>query len=124
MTSPGGDPTKRCLHLFLPIQLVALAAPVALAGLDPDMDSMGIWLDAAGNSNCFVEAPFAPFTTYLLLSNPAGPTGGFACRVSLVGRSSPYPVLIPRAWPVPRAYQRIRLIFRVSTPSVVSSRQR
>ena len=150
MTSPGGDPTKRCLHLFLPIQLVALAAPVALAGLDPDMDSMGIWLDAAGNSNCFVEAPFAPFTTYLLLSNPAGPTGGFACRVSLVGapyfilatdlrggadidasaegflvgRSSPYPVLIPRAWPVRRAHQRIRLIFRVSTPSVVSSRQR
>ncbi len=82
---------KRCLHLFLPILLVALAAPVALAGLDPDTDSMGIWLDAAGNTNCFVEAPFAPFTTYLLLSHPAGPTGGFACRVSLVG--APYFIL-------------------------------
>jgi hypothetical protein len=30
---------------------------------------------------------FAPFSAYLLLSNPAGPTSGFACRVSLGGRA-------------------------------------
>ncbi len=70
------------------VALVISDAPVACAGLDPDPDSMGIYFDATGNSNCLWNGPFAPFSAYLLLSNPAGPTSGFACRVSLEG--APY----------------------------------
>ena len=70
------------------LALIISAAPVAVAGLDPDPDSMGIYFDAAGNSNCLWNGPFAPFSAYLLLSNPVGPTSGFACRVSRVGAPS------------------------------------
>jgi hypothetical protein len=76
---------KRCLRLFLPIVLAALAGPAAFAGLDPDPDSMGIYFDTAGNSNCANLSMFTPQNAYLLLANPTAPTGGFACRVSMVG---------------------------------------
>lgn len=82
---------KRCLRLFLPILLAALAGPAAFAGLDPDRDSMGIYFDTAGNTNCAVLNPFIIQPAYLLLANPSAPTGGFACRVSMVG--VPYFVL-------------------------------
>ncbi|MBK6735594.1 MAG: hypothetical protein IPG61_16260 [bacterium] len=76
---------KRCLRLFLPIVLAALAGPAAFAGLDPDRDSMGIYFDTAGNTNCAALNPFIIQPAYLLLANPSAPTGGFACRVSMVG---------------------------------------
>lgn len=76
---------KRCLRLFMPVLFAALAGPAAFAGLDPDTDSMGFYFDTAGNTNCSNLIVFWPQPAYLLLSNPSGPTGGFACRVSLVG---------------------------------------
>ncbi|MBK7190436.1 MAG: hypothetical protein IPH86_17640 [bacterium] len=76
---------KRCLRLFLPIVLAALAGPAAFAGLDPDRDSMGIYFDTAGNINCAPLSPFTPQNAYLLLAHPSATTGGFACRVSMVG---------------------------------------
>ncbi len=76
---------KRCLRLFLPILLATLMGPVAFAGLDPDTDSMGIYFDTGGYTNCSTLGPFMPAPAYLLLANPSAPTGGFACRVLLEG---------------------------------------
>ena len=76
---------KRCPRLFLPLLCLVLLAPAAFAGLDRDPDSMGIYFDTAGNFNCSTLPPFTPANAYLLLANPTAPTGGFACRIAMVG---------------------------------------
>jgi hypothetical protein len=65
--------------------LVVLSAGVAHAGLDPDGDSMGVYFDRAGNSNCISGSAFVPIDAYLLLANPTAPTTGFACTLTLEG---------------------------------------
>lgn len=71
--------------------LVGLSACAAHAGLDPDWDSMGVYFDPAGNSNCISGSVFAPVNAYLLLANPTAPTSGFGCRLTLEG--GPYFIL-------------------------------
>ncbi|MBK8166363.1 MAG: hypothetical protein IPK64_10450 [bacterium] len=65
--------------------LVGLLAPAAFAGLDPATDSFGVYFDTDGNTNCTTAAPFELVTAYLTLMNPAGPTNGFECSVSVAG---------------------------------------
>lgn len=64
--------------------LVLFVSP-SFAGLDPDYDSLGIYFDMDGNVNCTTVAAFLPFPAYLILMNPAGPTSGFECSVSITG---------------------------------------
>lgn len=71
--------------LFAVCVLVVLSARVAHAGLDPDWDSMGVYFDTAGNSNCIDQPIFSPLNAYLLLANPIAPTSGFACTVTILG---------------------------------------
>jgi len=65
--------------------IVGVFVVPALAGVDPDTDSMGVYFDPAGNANCVTAPPFAQLQAYLLLMNPAGPTNGFECQVTLLG---------------------------------------
>ena len=65
--------------------LVSMMASVAFAGLDPDTDSFGVYVDNAGMNNCAVVGPFTPTPVYLLLMNPASATNGFECTVTPVG---------------------------------------
>ena len=67
------------------VLLVVLTASVALAGLDPNPDSMGIYFDPFGNTVQTHVALFTPFNVYLLLMNPAGITDGFECTVTPSG---------------------------------------
>lgn len=71
--------------------IVGVLVVPALAGLDPDTDSMGVYFDPAGNANCVTAPPFTQTQAYLLLMNPAGPTNGFECQVTLEG--APYFIL-------------------------------
>ncbi len=64
---------------------VSLTASLAFAGLDPDLDSFGLYYDAGGYMNCAAVGPFVPTNVYLLLSNPVGPTDGFECTLTPVG---------------------------------------
>lgn len=73
------------------VLFVGLLVSPAGAGLDPDVDSMGIYFDTAGNANCLAGAAFMPVTAYLLLMNPAGPTDAFECSVTMSG--APYFIL-------------------------------
>lgn len=71
---------------FVTLLLVALFASSAFAGIDPGIDSFGVYFDTAGNTNTLSGQPmFAPFNAYLLLANPAGPTNGFECTVTPTG---------------------------------------
>ena len=65
--------------------LVSMMATVAFAGLDPDSDSIGVYFDLAGDSNCVTATPFVPFPVHILLMNPRGITDGFECTVTPVG---------------------------------------
>ena len=65
--------------------LVAMVATVARAGIDPAADSFGVYFDTAGNTNCVTASMFVPLPVYLILMNPAGPTNGFECSVSMTG---------------------------------------
>jgi hypothetical protein len=62
-----------------------MTAPVALAGIDPGADSFGVYFDLAGNTNCVAAPVFVPFPAYLILMNPASPTSGFECSVTMSG---------------------------------------
>ena len=73
------------MKTFVALLLVGLMATTALAGLDPDTDSMGIYFDTAGNEVCKDWPPFAPLSCYLLLANPSAPVCGFECLVRFVG---------------------------------------
>ncbi len=73
------------MKTFVTLLLVALVASTALAGIDPDTDSMGIYFDTAGNEVCRDWPMFTPLSCYLLLANPSAPVCGFECRVRLVG---------------------------------------
>ena len=77
--------------LGLMVGLMGLLPVAASAGLDPKTDSIGVYFDVAGNSNCATATPFVPFPVYILLMNPAGITDGFECTVTPVG--APYFVL-------------------------------
>lgn len=68
--------------------LAVLAVSAAMAGVDPDTDSMGIYFDTQGNQVCRDEPMFTPFNVYLLLSNPSAPVCAFECTVRIVG--APY----------------------------------
>jgi hypothetical protein len=79
------------MRTLMALLLAGIMASVAVAGLDPATDSFGVCFDAAGNTNCTTAAPFQAVTAYLLLMNPAGPTNGFECTVTMVG--APYYLL-------------------------------
>lgn len=68
--------------------LAVLAAATAVAGIDPDSDSMGIYFDLGGNQVCRDVPPFTIFPCYLLLVNPSAPTCGYECTV--VSEGAPY----------------------------------
>lgn len=72
-------------RFFAVCLLVTLSACAAHAGLDPDPDSMGIYFDTAGFSNCIYRPAFSPINVYLLLANPTAATSGFACTVTVSG---------------------------------------
>lgn len=70
----------------LTILIVAIAmGSTALAGLDPDPDSFGVYFDPSGNTNCMTVAAFLPVPAYLVLMNPTAPVGGFECSVTMTG---------------------------------------
>lgn len=68
--------------------LVSLTASGAFGGLEPDYDSLGIYFDTMGSTNCSNIGPFQPTPAYLLLMNPRSATNGFA-----VGAAANYPVV-------------------------------
>lgn len=74
------------MRSLISLLFVGLFVSPALAGLDPDTDSMGIYFDTAGNTNC-LSGPlaFVPFNAYLLLMNPANVTNSFECSVTRQG---------------------------------------
>lgn len=66
--------------------LVVAAAANACAGVDPSVDSFGIYFDSASNVYVLNDQPaYIPFTAYLVLANPAGATNGFECTVAASG---------------------------------------
>jgi hypothetical protein len=66
--------------------IVSLMATAAFAVNDDGTDSFGIYFDVANTQNNIpTQGPFAPFSVYLVLMNPAGPTNGFECTVTPVG---------------------------------------
>ncbi len=67
------------------VLLVFLTASAAVAGLDPNPDSMGIYFDPLGNQVYTHVAMFTPFNVYLLLMNPQSATDGFECTVTASG---------------------------------------
>ncbi|MBK9776345.1 MAG: hypothetical protein IPP62_08320 [bacterium] len=71
--------------LLLTLLILATLPGVVAAGLDPRTDSIGIYFDTGGNTNCAPVGMFVPTNIYLLLSNPAGPTNGFECTLTPVG---------------------------------------
>ena len=73
------------MRFLASVLLVVLTTGPAVAGLDPATDSIGIYFDPDGNTNCTTAAPFEPFPAYLVLMNPAGPTNGFECSVAVTG---------------------------------------
>ncbi|MBM4131085.1 hypothetical protein FJ250_08655 [bacterium] len=68
--------------------LDSMMATVAFAGLDPDFDSFGIYVDPAGMANCGPAGPFQATPVYLLLMNPRSATNGFECVVTAAGVSA------------------------------------
>ena len=54
--------------LLLTLLILATLPGVVAAGLDPKTDSIGIYFDAAGNTNCAPVGMFVPTNIYLLLS--------------------------------------------------------
>lgn len=78
-----GDVDTMRFHALL---LAACLVPtVALAGLDPDPDIFGVYFDNSGNTNSITAPAFAPFTAYLVLMHPAGPTSGCEFSVTRTG---------------------------------------
>ena len=73
------------------VLLVSLMASVAFAGIDPGIDSFGVYFDTNGDTNTKSTPVFAPFNVYLILMNPSGPTNGFECTVTPTG--APYFIL-------------------------------
>lgn len=73
------------MRTFVTLLLVGLVASTALAGIDPDTDSMGVYFDTAGNEVCKDWPMFTPLSCYLLLANPSAPVCAFECRVRIVG---------------------------------------
>lgn len=73
------------------VLLVSLMASVAFAGIDPGLDSFGVYFDANGDTNTKSAPIFTPFNVYLILMNPTGPTNGFECTVTPTG--APYFIL-------------------------------
>ncbi|MBK8166364.1 MAG: hypothetical protein IPK64_10455 [bacterium] len=76
---------------LISLLFVGLCISPALAGLDPDTDSMGIYFDTVGNTNCITSPAFFQQSVYLLLMNPADVTNSFECSVTMQG--GPYFVL-------------------------------
>ncbi len=67
------------------ILLVFLAASSALAVVDPNPDSFGIYFNTSNNSNCMMTTQYyVPFPVYLVLMNPMAATNGFECTVTKV----------------------------------------
>lgn len=76
---------------LLSLLLAGIMASAAFAGLDPGTDSFGVYFDTDGNTNCMTAEALQPITAYLLLMNPAEPTNGFECTVTMSG--APYDIL-------------------------------
>lgn len=57
----------------------------ASALLDPNDDSIGVYFDNVGNTNCTTAGPFVPFDCYLIVANPTAPIDGFECTVTFTG---------------------------------------
>lgn len=75
--------------------LVSMIATVAFAALDEDADSMGIYFDQSGNSNCASGPANGQVMMYMLLMNPSGPTNGFECKVRTAGGPTFFLVTTP-----------------------------
>lgn len=73
------------MKIVVALLFVGLTASAAVAGLDPNPDSFGIYFDTQGNVLNQTIGVFMPFTVYLLLMNPRGATDGFECTVTTVG---------------------------------------
>lgn len=71
--------------LLLAVLLLVVAPIAAMAGLDGNTDSFGVYFDTAGNTNGTTAPVFTPFPAYLLLMNPSAPTNGFECTVTPTG---------------------------------------
>lgn len=73
------------MRTVIALLLAGMMAPAAFAGLDQATDSFGVYFDAAGNTNCTTASAFQMVTAYLILMNPAAPTDGFECTVTMSG---------------------------------------
>lgn len=67
------------------VLLACLPATAALAGLDPDPDSFGIYFDTNGYSRDISIPMFNPFHAYLIVNYPSAPIDGFECSAWRVG---------------------------------------
>ena len=77
--------------LLLIVMSAALVAPATWAGLDPKIDSVGVYFDTSGNINSISEPMFTPYDAYLLVANPSAAVDGFECAATRSG--APYFVL-------------------------------
>lgn len=73
------------MRFLIPALIVGTLCSCAFAGLDPGVDSFGVYFDTDGNTNCATASAFQPFAAYLILMNPAGPTNGYECSVTMTG---------------------------------------
>jgi hypothetical protein len=73
------------MRIVMALLLAGILAPATFAGLDQATDSFGVYFDTAGNTNCTTASAFQMVAAYLILMNPAAPTNGFECTVTMTG---------------------------------------
>jgi hypothetical protein len=73
---------KRTLALLV---FSCLMATVAFGYDSYPVDTIGVFLDTAGNRVDGNVSPYQPFPVYLLLMYPASATNGFECTVTALG---------------------------------------
>ena len=78
----------RCARYYMAF-VVSLACGTALAQVDPGSDSICIYFDEEGNSNCLQMEPPATIDAYLVVSNTTGPGGCFSPPILVRPSESP-----------------------------------
>ena len=61
------------MKMLFGLLLASLVTTSALAVIDPDSDSIGIYFDMEADDNCLTVPAETPFVAYLILTNPSAP---------------------------------------------------
>ena len=71
--------------------LVSLVATSAMAQIDPDPNSIGIYFDTQAGDNCLTTPAFVPFQVYLCVTNTTvGQIGFYEFSYNFVGTGGPF----------------------------------